>query len=66
MARFYDFSEIWPKVLLDYHLDKAYNLLLDVVLLLVPLLLMSGFYGVMAKKLWLDIGQTNGKFGKIN
>ena len=58
---FANFREIWPKVLLDHHIDKAYNILLDVVLLLVPLVLMSGFYGLMAKKLWLDIGDSNGK-----
>lgn len=52
------FREIWPQILLDHHVDKVYNILLDFVLLLVPLVLMSGFYGLMGKKLWLDIGNT--------
>lgn len=51
--------EIWPQVLLDNHIDKAYNILLVIVLLLVPLVLMSGFYGIMGKRLWLDIGETD-------
>ena len=54
------FSEIWPGILLAHHIDKAYNILLAVVLLLIPMILMSGFYGLMGKKLCL--GYSNGRY----
>ncbi|KAL4226313.1 hypothetical protein ACF0H5_014296 [Mactra antiquata] len=46
--------EIWPDILVEYKMDLAYGVTLSVILLLVPLLLMSSFYGLMGKKLWIS------------
>ncbi|KAK3577028.1 hypothetical protein CHS0354_003100 [Potamilus streckersoni] len=51
--------EIWPSGMSEISLDKAYSVLLVLLLLLVPLLLMSIFYGIVAKKLWVDIGKPS-------
>ncbi|KAL3879311.1 hypothetical protein ACJMK2_031782 [Sinanodonta woodiana] len=51
--------EIWPSGMSEISLDKAYSVLLVVLLLLVPLLLMCIFYGIVAKKLWVDIGKPS-------
>ncbi|KAL4229689.1 hypothetical protein ACF0H5_010077 [Mactra antiquata] len=51
--------EIWPEILVEYKLDLVYSVVLSVILLLVPLLLMSGFYGLMGKKLWISSRHCN-------